>query len=230
MHLFFDVTILFMNKKNSTRMNGGSAVSASSIRRRKKREKKRRRNRAIRILVVIILILLGATLAIGIPYSRNQLHLPISSHVTDYEDTINEYAKEYGVSEYTGLIEAVMMQESKGRGNDPMQAAEGNYNTQYPKRPGGIQNPEYSIDCGVHQLADALEMAGCTGPEDQEKVMLALQGYNFGDGYITWAIENYGGYSEENAEEFAELMKKSLKTNTYGDKHYVKHVMRYYSY
>ena len=36
-------------------------------------------------------------------------------------------AKEYGIPEYVELIKAVMMQESGGRGLDPMQAAEGSF-------------------------------------------------------------------------------------------------------
>lgn len=202
----------------------------NSKRRRQQREKRRRRKRAFRGFVITIFILIAAVLAIGIPVINNQVHFPVSSDVKAYSDTIDKYTEKYGISEYSDLVAAVMMQESKGKGTDPMQAAEGNYNTQYSKKPGGIKDPEYSIDCGVHQLADALEMAGCTNPSDESKLKLALQGYNFGDGYITWALENHGGYSEENAEEFAEMMKKELNTDSYGDMHYVKHVMRYYSY
>ena len=41
-----------------------------------------------------------------------------------YKRQIQKYAKEYGIPEYVELIKAVMMQESGGRGLDPMQAAE----------------------------------------------------------------------------------------------------------
>lgn len=44
------------------------------------------------------------------------------------------------------------MQESGGRGLDPMQAAEGSFNTRYPHEPNGIKDPEYSIQCGVQEL------------------------------------------------------------------------------
>ena len=37
--------------------------------------------------------------------------------------------KQYGIPEYVELIKAVMMQESGGRGLDPMQAAEGSFIT-----------------------------------------------------------------------------------------------------
>ena len=52
-----------------------------------------------------------------------------------YEPIIQKYAKEYGIPEYVELIKAVMMQESGGMGLDPMQAAEGSFNTKYPHEP-----------------------------------------------------------------------------------------------
>lgn len=43
------------------------------------------------------------------------------------------YASQYGISEYVPSIQAIMMQESGGRGTDPMQASECPYNTRYAK-------------------------------------------------------------------------------------------------
>ena len=60
-------------------------------------------------------------------------------------------------------------------------------------------------------------------------ISLALQGYNFGSGYISWAMRNYGGYSELNALEFSEMMAKRMGWTGYGDPQYVQHVMRYYT-
>ena len=74
------------------------------------------------------------------------------------------------------------MQESGGRGLDPMQAAEGSFNTRYPHEPNGIQDPEYSIQCGVQELKAALISAEVENPIDMERIKLALQGYNFGNG------------------------------------------------
>lgn len=121
------------------------------------------------------------------------------------------------------------MQESGGRGNDPMQASECSFNTEYPKTPGGITNPEYSISVGIQTLADCLTVAGAESPEDIERISLALQGYNFGNGFISWALRNYGGYSELNAMEFSEMMAQRMGWPSYGDPQYVQHVMRYYS-
>lgn len=71
------------------------------------------------------------------------------------------------------------------------QAAEGSFNTRYPHEPNGIQDPEYSIECGVQELKAALISAEVESPIDMERIKLALQGYNFGNGYISWAKSNY---------------------------------------
>ncbi len=97
------------------------------------------------------------------------------------------------------------------------------------KTPGGITDPEYSISVGIQALADCLSMAGAEGPEDIEGISLALQGYNFGSGYISWALRNYGGYSELNALEFSDMMARHMGWPSYGDPQYVSHVLRYYS-
>lgn len=152
----------------------------------------------------------------------------VSQEVLQYSDLIRKYAQQYGISEYFNLICAVMMAESGGRVPDVMQASECPYNTKYPRKPNAIDNPEYSIDCGVHYLSDCLRAAGSTSPNDTGNISLALQGYNFGNGYINWALKNYGGYSESNAQEFSDMMKKKLGWSNYGNPRYVADVMRYY--
>lgn len=149
--------------------------------------------------------------------------------VQSYEQTIEEYAEEYGIKEYVPLIEAVMMQESGGRGTDPMQASESGFNTQYANTPGSIQSPDYSIAVGVRTLSQTLELAECRSVSDMDRIRLALQGYNFGSGYITWAQERDGGYSEENAALFAEMKAEELGWDSYGDPKYAEHVLRYYT-
>ena len=135
-----------------------------------------------------------------------------------------------GIPEYVELIKAVMMQESGGRGLDPMQAAEGSFNTRYPHEPNGIKDPEYSIECGVQELKAALISAEVENPIDMEHIKFALQGYNFGNGYISWAKTNYGGYSYANAVEFSTMQASRLGWDSYGDTQYPAHVLRYYPY
>lgn len=154
----------------------------------------------------------------------------VSDEVLAYRATVARVAAKYGMSQYVELILAVMMQESGGRGLDVMQAAEGGFNTRYPHVPNGITDPEYSIECGIQELKYALDKAGCTGPTDLDRIKLALQGYNYGSGYIDWAMERDGGYTKENAIAYSDMMcsRPNWHYSIYGDKEYVDHVLRYY--
>ena len=183
---------------------------------------------AASILVIVIVVLIGCGAAIFGSQDESTETLPLSAEVEAYEPVIRKYAKQYGIPDYVLLIQAVMMQESGGRGNDPMQASECGYNTQYPRTPGGITDPEYSIAVGIQNLADCLQAAGAESPIDLDHIQLALQGYNFGSGYITWALQKYGEYSRANAIEFSMKMAEQMGWNSYGDKQYVLHVLRYY--
>ena len=180
------------------------------------------------VLVIVIIVLIGCGAAIFGSQDESTETLPLSAEVEAYEPVIRKYAKQYGIPDYVLLIQAVMMQESGGRGNDPMQASECGYNTQYPRTPGGITDPEYSIAVGIQNLADCLQTAGAESPIDLDHIQLALQGYNFGSGYITWALQKYGEYSRANAVEFSMKMAEQMGWNSYGDKQYVPHVLRYY--
>ena len=184
----------------------------------------------IAVLIIMIVVLFGAAVAMFGGGSDSNSYTPVSAEVEAYEPIIQKYAKEYGIPEYVELIKAVMMQESGGRGLDPMQAAEGSFNTRYPHEPNGIKDAEYSIQCGVQELKAALTSAEVESPIDMEHIKLALQGYNFGNGYISWAKTNYGGYSYANAVEFSTMQASRLGWSSYGDTQYVAHVLRYYPY
>ena len=184
----------------------------------------------IAVLIIMIVVLFGAAVAMFGGGSDSNSYTPVSAEVEAYEPIIQKYAKEYGIPEYVELIKAVMMQESGGRGLDPMQATEGSFNTKYPHEPNGIKDPEYSIQCGVQELKAALTSAEVESPIDMEHIKLALQGYNFGNGYISWAKSKYGGYSYANAVEFSTQQAQRLGWDSYGDTQYPAHVLRYYPY
>lgn len=151
-----------------------------------------------------------------------------SGTVTAYDALIAQDCAKYGITEYAALVEAVMQQESGGSGNDPMQCSESSLNTKYPREPNGITDPEYSIQVGIEYLASCLRAAKCTSSSDIPGISLALQGYNFGNGYIAWALAK-GGYTQANAVEFSQMEAAKLGWSSYGDVNYVSHVLRYYS-
>ena len=184
----------------------------------------------VSVVIILIVVLLGCAVSLFGGGGSSNAYTPVSAEVEAYEPLIQKYAKQYGIPEYVELIKAVMMQESGGRGLDPMQAAEGSFNTRYPHEPNGIQDPEYSIQCGVQELKAALISAEVENPINMERIKLALQGYNFGNGYISWAKTNYGGYSYANAVEFSTMQASRLGWDSYGDTQYVAHVLRYYPY
>ena len=152
---------------------------------------------------------------------------PVGGSVEAYRATVTQLAPQYGMGAYVNLILAVMEQESGGKGGDPMQAAEGPFNTRYPHEPNGITDPTYSIECGIQELHQDLQLAGCTGPTDMAGIALALQGYNFGSDFISWA-RGQGGYTLANAQAFAQAEASALGWSSYGDPYYVTHVLRYY--
>ena len=184
----------------------------------------------IAVVIIMIVVLLGSAVAMFGGGSESNTYTQVSAEVEAYDPLIRQYAKQYGIPEYVELIKAVMMQESGGRGLDPMQAAEGSFNTKYPHEPNGIKDPEYSIQCGVQELKAALTSAEVESPIDMERIKLALQGYNFGNGYISWAKSKYGGYSYANAVEFSTQQAQRLGWDSYGDTQYPAHVLRYYPY
>ncbi len=175
------------------------------------------------VFILIAGIIAGAAFSSGSESSE-----ALSEEVLAYTSVIQRYASQYGIPEYVSAIQAIMMQESGGRGTDPMQCSESPYNTRFPHTPGSITDPDYSIEVGVQTFADCISQAGCSSPQDMDKLKLAWQGYNYGNGYIGWALQR-GGYTEANALQFSQQQAASHGWSSYGDPQYVPHVMRYYS-
>lgn len=180
------------------------------------------------IVLIVIVLFIGVFSALSDDSSVDTSSAYVSEEVLAYTETIEKYAKEYEIEDYVSLIQAVMMQESGGKGKDPMQSSECSYNEKYPKKHNGITAPDYSIKVGIQYLAECLKKANVKDPSDMENISLALQGYNFGNGYIQWAIEHFGGYTKANAKVFSDEKKAELQVKVYGDTDYVSHVLRYY--
>lgn len=180
------------------------------------------------LIVIVIVLFIGVFSVLGDGSSINTSLMPLNEEVIAYEGTIRKYAKQYNIDDYVPLLQAMMMQESGGKGSDPMQSSECEYNKKYPKIPNGITDAEYSIDCGVHYFSDCLSLANVKSISDIKNISLALQGYNYGKGYIRWAIEYFNGYTKANAKVFSDQKKAELQSHVYGDPDYVSHVLQYY--
>lgn len=216
-------------------------------------ESRRKRQRQIRKRVTIFVLsmaLVIATIFYVVFQPENagnresgetgEQKIVLTEECESYRSEVEMVAEKYGMSDYVNLIMAVMMQESGGRSLDVMQCAEGVVNTRYPHGPNGITDPSYSIDCGIQELKYALEKVECEGPEDLEKIKIALQGYNFGiDGFLAFLKEKGDvRWTEEYAQEYAMqasggIMREEADAETmgpwaYGDQYYPLHVLRFY--
>lgn len=154
----------------------------------------------------------------------------VSAEVLQYRDAVFAELSKYGLSEYTDLLLALMMQESGGRGNDPMQASES-----YCGSIGCITDPQLSIEKGVLHFKNVLEKANYD-------VKLTLQSYNFGGGFIDYVMKNGGSYTYELAISFSQMQyqkyahlgiykchrPEAIQHNAcYGDIGYVDAVLKY---
>lgn len=138
----------------------------------------------------------------------------VAPEVMRYEPFVRAAAKKYGIESYVPVLLAKMMQESGGRLPDVMQSSES-----IGLPPNSITDPAISIDVGVRYFAGIIKQ--CKGD-----VKLALQSYNFGGGFIGYAIKK-GGYSKAVAAEFSHMMAKEMGWDRYGDINYVENVLRY---
>lgn len=197
---------------------------------------KRKVKQVLKQVLLIGLLLTGVFLILSFLTYESPGKLPqkssamISEEVRNYEPLVAKYAKEYGVTKYVDVLMSMMMQESGGRGTDPMQSSES-----YCGQVGCIEDPELSIKQGVYYFRETLEDAS----GDLE---LAIQSYNFGRGFIDYVKEQKGTYSVETAIDFSQHMYENAPDQSiytclreeakqygacYGDIYYVQSVMKY---
>lgn len=199
-------------------------------------KQRRKLKKAIRQVSLVALFLVGSFLILSFLTYENQWNTEnessrlISDEVWSYKPLVEEYAVEYGVEQYIDVLLAMMMQESGGRGADPMQSSES-----YCGEIGCIQDPELSIKQGVSYFSKNLEAA-------DGDLALAIQSYNFGRGFIEYVQEKTGTYSIDAAINFSKKMYKEADDPAiytclreeakqydacYGDIYYVRSVLQY---
>ena len=198
---------------------------------------KKKEKSAIKRTFVIVLLFCSVLIVISfLSYEKienQQKHTPrsiISDEIKDYKPLVKKYAKKYNVDNYVDTLLAMMMQESGGRGNDPMQASES-----FCGKRGCIDDPELSVNQGVRHFSKVLDKAN----GDLE---LAIQSYNFGGGFIDYVHEQSEAYSQALAIDFSKEMYQNAPDKSvyrclreeakeqeacYGDIYYVSSVMKY---
>ncbi|WP_081498500.1 lysozyme family protein [Oceanobacillus massiliensis] len=197
---------------------------------------KRKVKQVIKQVLWIALLLIGSFLILSfLTHEKADEHpetpfTAISDEVRNYEPLVKKYAEEYDVADYADVLLAMMMQESGGRGTDPMQSSES-----YCGQVGCIDDPTLSIKQGVYYFSEALQDA-------DGDLELAIQSYNFGRGFIGYVKKQTGTYSVEAAIDFSQEMYRSAPDQSiysclreeakqydacYGDIYYVRSVMQY---
>lgn len=119
---------------------------------------------------------------------------PSIGAVAQYTPFIEQELQKVGLAEHTVTVAALMMQESKGKGGDPMQASES-----AGLAPNTIQDPEKSIQQGVKHFQRAVQY----GNQKQVDFPTVIQAYNMGLGYIDFISRNGGKHSEELAKKYS---------------------------
>ncbi len=143
--------------------------------------------------------------------------LNVSPEVEAYRPIVEQECIANGVPvEYVDVLLAIMMQESGGKGGDPMQSSES-----AGLEPGEITNPIQSIHYGVLHFKQIYE-----GIESKD-LNAIVQGYNFGSAWISFINENGGVWTHELAEEYSTYWATQNGWDSYGDVDYVPHVLRY---
>lgn len=131
--------------------------------------------------------------------------------VAKYTPMIEDELKKFGMEEHTITVAALMMQESRGKGGDPMQASES-----LGLAPNSIQDPQQSIQQGVKYYQRVVDH----GKKMQVDFPTVIQSYNMGIGYIDFVAKNGGKHSEELAKKFS-MIQVEKNPQTYdcgGDK------------
>lgn len=185
--------------------------------------------KVVSLLVLMVALLVGVSLfMLEIDVKEEVGKIIFAKQVEEYRPIVERHAQAHGVEDHVDLLLAMMMQESGGRGNDPMQSSES-----LCGEIGCIDNPEDSIAQGVAYFSKALDLS----EGDRE---LAVQSYNFGIGFVKYVHDADSEYSEEIAIQFSKLkydqaedksiytcLRKEAKQfdACYGDIYYVRDVM-----
>ncbi|OLQ45676.1 hypothetical protein BHT94_14890 [Bacillus licheniformis] len=178
-------------------------------------KKKRKGCFAAAGFMMIFVFVIASFLLVLLFFNRDLIkQLPIDTktivleRLTDYKPLVEDELDNQGLSNYTSLILGMMYQESKGKGNDPMQSSES-----LGLKRNEITDPQLSVKQGIKQFTLMYK----TGKEKGVDLDTIIQSYNMGAGYIDFVAEHGGTHTEELAKQYSEQqVKKNPKLYTCG--------------
>ena len=173
--------------------------------------KKRKSLVNICILIIAIILVKQWTASSNIDNQTTLIVDDPFTNVKKYRPLLQEELKKYELEEYTDVLMALMQQESRGKGGDPMQSSES-----AGLAPNEITNPKESIIQGVEHFYRVFTY----GKEKKVDFSTVIQSYNMGMGYITYIANHGGTHTEELAKKFS-MLQVNKNPNVYncgGDK------------
>lgn len=185
---------------------------------KRKKSSKKEVQRNFNIVILLFLLFIGFSMFDRFldMFNNSVSHLKIVQNssidnVAKYGPLIHDELKNVNLEEHTITVAALMMQESKGRGGDPMQASES-----AGLAPNTINDPKKSIQQGVGYFQKAISY----GEQRQVDFPTVIQAYNMGLGYIDFVAQNGKKHSEALAKEYSmiQVEKNPQIYNCRGDK------------
>ncbi|MFF2290240.1 lysozyme family protein [Peribacillus butanolivorans] len=161
-------------------------------------KRKRKKSNAIFVIFILLFVFLLMKQVMEISIGGN-VFTPVNppdsfANVKKYSNVLHDELAKYGLEEHTSTLIALMQQESRGRGGDPMQASES-----AGLDPNTITDPTESIRYGVKHFQRIIKY----GNEKNVDFSTIIQSYNMGIGYIDYIANAGGKHTEELAKQFS---------------------------
>lgn len=148
-------------------------------------------------LVPVIGLFVVSSAVAGEAEQRQTVVGSLSKETLAWEESVVSISKDCGLDpQYKYVVLAIIEFESGGVGTDIMNSSRTGYNTRYPQVQNGIKTPAYSIECGIKHLKEMLDATGVKSIDDKDNLMIAIQAYNYGKEYISFAKANSGHSSD----------------------------------
>lgn len=139
------------------------------------------------------------------------------NRVQMYKNIVEDKTAKYQISEYSNIVLALLCRSSDGSSYDVMASSLFEYNTKYDKKENAIEDPTFSIDCGVQEFKYLLSSVGVKDSSDTENLKIVFQAYHVGREFVSF-IKNKGGiYTGVLAEEYIKQKQLTNKKPLFAD-------------
>ncbi|SFC25485.1 Lysozyme-like [Bacillus sp. OV322] len=166
---------------------------------KKKKRKKQSRTIFIMLALLAVFLLIKQVISNTAENTVPQVKPDPYANVKKYTPLIRDELGKYHLQKYTAVLVALMQQESKGRGGDPMQASES-----IGLAPNSIHDPRKSIEHGIEHFHRTVVY----GNRKKVDFKTIIQAYNMGTGYIDYVASHGGRHSEKLAKDFSMIQVK----------------------